>query len=559
VQSPDGMPLRESDFDLSPTGPFQLPLSFGVVPLNHDARRRVRIIAQARTSSGQVLVQRSALTGFLPDTILRLPLFLPNVCRGLECPTGTTCRGDAPVCVTDEVRTSDLAPLTPRPDRGEFDGGYDLPFVDGASFAPDASTDAADARSDTSIDRSVDGMTDSGPDYLPIPNDCAYPDGANGMRVMIPTNAPRLIAPLSLGHVTSLQPTLRWERPAGADAVRIELCADRACTRVIQSLENVTELSARPAMPLPAGRVVFWRALPLTSGMVSGPWSAVWYFITPHSELGTDTSFQAQTDFNGDGFADVVYLETQLIIAASGLPGYIYHGGALGLCYRAQSRWYVADRASTVGGDPYDTSIYEITGSGDINGDGFGDLISSTSASRSPRGFLTVRYGSPAGLDFASGRLTSVSSPANAYGFGTRVRIIGDVNQDGYADVAVSATSVGGITNSGGVFVYLGSADGLNTTPAITILGATGEALGVDIAGGGADFDGDGYHDLAMARRGTMPGIVIRRGTPSGLAAMDEDVTRNVTGSLATLTSLSAADINGDGLSDLAYLTAGES
>jgi hypothetical protein len=290
--------------------------------------------------------------------------------------------------------------------------------------------------------------------------------------------------------------------------------------------------------------------------MVSGPSSAVWYFITPHSELGTDTSFQAQTDFNGDGFADVVYLETQLL--SSGVPGYIYHGGLLGLCYRAQSRWYVADRASTVGGDPYDSSIYEITGSGDINGDGFGDLISSTSASRSPRGFLTVHYGSPAGLDVVAvpSRLMSVSSPANAYGFGTRVRIIGDVNQDGYADVAVSATSVGGITNSGGVFVYFGSAAGLATTPAITILGATGEVLGVDIAGGGADFDGDGYHDLAMARRGTRPGIVIRRGTPSGLAAMDEDVTRNVTGSLATLTSLSAADINGDGLSDLAYLTA---
>lgn len=548
VQSPEGAQLRESDFELSPAGPFELPLSFGVVPLNRDARRRVRIIAQARTSSGQVLVQRSALTGFLADSILRLPLYLPNVCRGLECPTGTTCRGDAPVCVDDEVLTNQLSPLAPRTDGGEFDGGFSLPFIDGASFVPDASDARADSPIESGVDaRAVDASVDSGPSYLPIPSTCAYPNGANGMRVTIPANAPRLIAPLSLGHVTSLRPTLRWTRPPGADAVRVELCEDRACARNIARFDSALD-SDRPAMSLPPGRVVFWRALPLTSGMVSGQSSAVWYFITPHNELGTDTSFQAQTDFNGDGFADVGYIGVTGTGLRISLGGRVYHGGATGLCYRAQSNWSFSGPMN---------GTTELTGSGDINGDGFGDMIYSTVASRGA-GTLTVRYGSPAGLDFGSTGSTTINSPAGTIEFGTRVRIIGDVNRDGFADVAVSLVGVTGSPTAGGVRVYLGTSTGLSMTPAISIDGAAGEALGIDVAGGGADFDGDGYHDLAMARRATG-GVLVRRGNSTGLEMMGVTRPAPMSGRLATLASVSAADVNGDGLSDLAYLTSIES
>lgn len=543
VQTPEGAALRESDFELSPSGPFEVPLSFGVVPLNRDARRRVRIIAQARTSNGQVLVQRSALTGFLADSILRLPLYLPNICRGLECPTGTTCRGDAPVCVDDEVLTEQLAPLSPRTDGGEFDGGFSLPFIDGASFSPDAVArdSAPDSRPDAAVDSGA--STDSGPSYLPIPNTCAYPNGANGTRVTIPATSPRLLAPLSLGHVTSLRPSLRWTRPAGADAVRVELCEDRACTRNIARFDSALD-TERPAMPLPAGRVVFWRALPLTGGAVSGPSSAVWYFLTPHAELAHDTSFQAQSDYNGDGFADVGYVAVTSTGLRINLAGRIHHGGASGICYRAQSSWTFSGSMS---------GTIELTGAGDINGDGFGDMITSN-VTNGGAGTLTVRYGSPGGVDFGGTGSTTVNSPAGTIEFGTRVRIIGDVNRDGFADVAVSLVGITGSTTAGGVRVYLGGASGLSTTPAFSFDGAAGEALGIDVAGGGADFDGDGYHDLAMARRGAG-GVAIRRGGSAGLEMMGVTRTAPMAGRLATLTTVSAADVNGDGLSDLAYLT----
>jgi hypothetical protein len=541
VQSPEGAALRESDFELSPSGPFTIPLSFGVVPLNRDARRRVRIIAQARDASGAVLVQRSALTGFLSDASLRLPLYLPNVCRGLECPTGTTCRGDAPVCVDDEVLTEQLAPLSPRADGGEFDGGFSLPFVEGGVFVPDAT--ARDSALDARPDAAVDARTDSGPSYLPIPSTCAYPMGANGMRVTIPATAPRLVAPLSLGHVTSLRPTLRWTRPAGADGARVELCEDRACARNIARFDSALDAD-RPAAALPPGRVVFWRVLPLTAGTVSGPSSPVWYFVTPHADLAIDTSFQAQTDFNGDGFADVGYIAVTSSGLRTTLGGAVFHGGPSGLCLRPQATWsYNAPTDGTT----------ELTGSGDINGDGFGDMIYSA-VTMNGAGTLTVRYGSPGGLDFGAGGSSTVASPAGTVEFGVRVRIIGDINRDGFADVAVSLKGVTASTTAGGVRVYYGSATGLATTPAASVDGASGEQLGLDVVSGGADFDGDGYHDLAMARRGTG-GVTVRRGSAMGLDATSVTRAAPMAGRLATLATVSAADINGDGRSDLAFLT----
>ncbi len=546
VHTPEGVVQRESVFELAPTGPVALPLSFGVVPQGADARRRVRIIAQARTASGAVIVQRSALSGFFPDTALRLPLYLPNVCRGLVCPSGTTCRGDAPVCVSDEVSTDQLVPIGARPDGGEFDGGYSLPFRDGsaASPSPDASLDATaaiDAMADAP--RPADAVAD-GSAYATVPTACAYAPGANGMRVTVPANAPRLVAPLSLSRVTSLRPTLRWNRPATADSARIELCEDRSCARSITQFDNAGD-NARVATALPAGRLVFWRVTPLTAGAPSGPPSPVWYFRTPRADLGTDTSFQAQTDLNGDGFADVAHV----VVTSSGLrinlAGSIFHGGPTGVCFVPQTRWSFT---GSMGGTT------ESTAAGDINGDGYGDLIYTAVTSATGSGQLFVRFGSPAGVDTLTGQ--TIASPAGTTGFGTLVRIVGDLNRDGFADVAVHITGVTTAATRGGVVVYYGSATGLPATPSLTLDGGTaGELLGTDIAGGGADFDGDGFHDLAAARRGTMGGISVYRGSATGLVVTPELRASPVPARAAAVTSLSAADLNADGHSDAVYLT----
>src|SRR5262249_38561033 len=66
--------------------------------------------------------------------------------------------------------------------------------------------------------------------------------------------APRLIAPLSTSNVTDRRPTLRWQNDVSAEGAVIQLCADRACTTVLQTI-NATGTSAEPSTDLPPGPV----------------------------------------------------------------------------------------------------------------------------------------------------------------------------------------------------------------------------------------------------------------------------------------------------------------
>lgn len=537
IQGPDGTLQQERNYDLAPSGPVRFPFSFGVVPRGADEGRRVRVIAEARTANGETVVRRSALCGFFPDTILRLPLFLPDICRGLKCPPGTTCRGDARECVSDLVDLSRLEQLSVRSDGAEFDGSTTLPFVDAS--ASDAG--AFDARADLPDVVGLDGpRSDAG--FLPIPTACAYPAAMPSNRATVSTAAPRLIAPLSLGAVTSLRPTLRWARPAGADAVRVDLCEDRACTLSLGTFMSTADAQA-PAIALPPARVVYWRTLPMSAGAVSGPASAVWYFRTPRAELGVDTSWGAQTDLNGDGFADVGLLAVSSSGLRNSLALSMYHGGATGPCFTPQ--------AQTTFSGPMNGEV-DVTAAGDLDGDGFGDLVYSVTAQGSTTGQVIVRWGGPTGLTSVGPQ--TLDTPVGDLGFGHRVRVIGDINRDGYADLAVSVTGVTGMTTTGGVRVFLGGPGGLQTPAAHVVAGAAGETLGTDVVGGGADFDGDGFHDLAAVRRGALGGFVIARGGATGLGAA-ETRPAPVTDRQAEETALWAADLNGDGRSDLVYLT----
>uniref|UniRef100_A0A4W3J832 Integrin alpha-6-like n=1 Tax=Callorhinchus milii TaxID=7868 RepID=A0A4W3J832_CALMI len=93
--------------------------------------------------------------------------------------------------------------------------------------------------------------------------------------------------------------------------------------------------------------------------------------------------------------------------------------------------------------------------------------------------------------------------------FGLAVENIGDINKDGYEDIAVGAP----FTEGGKVFIYHGSSSGINTRPVQVLEGKhlNAENFGYSLAGG-MDLDENNYPDIAVGSLGDS--VFIYRARP---------------------------------------------
>jgi hypothetical protein len=183
----------------------------------------------------------------------------------------------------------------------------------------------------------------------------------------------------------------------------------------------------------------------------------------------------------------------------------------------------------------------------DFNGDGYSDVaITSTAGVPGGKGLVYIFAGSATGLPSTP---TIILPPSNANQFAISIGSAGDVNGDGYADLAVGGNTTVSGYNVATQFVYEGSPSGLLPAPTTQLYGIFFSA---ESAG---DLNGDGYGDLA-ASQGYPRKVNIFNGASGGVPS-------NPTLSLTSSTPgfgesvANAGDVNGDGYEDLVVGNAG--
>jgi subtilisin family serine protease len=141
-----------------------------------------------------------------------------------------------------------------------------------------------------------------------------------------------------------------------------------------------------------------------------------------------------------------------------------------------------------------------VSSAGDVNGDGHDDVIIGApyhDDDQADEGRVYLYLGSTQGLE-ATPAWTLDGNQAGAQ-FGRTVAGAGDVDNDGHDDVIVGARYFdNGHVDEGCAFVYHGTSSGLETTPRWTADGNQADArLGYYVASAG-DVNGDGYDDVIV-------------------------------------------------------------
>lgn len=145
--------------------------------------------------------------------------------------------------------------------------------------------------------------------------------------------------------------------------------------------------------------------------------------------------------------------------------------------------------------------------------------------------------------------------------FGLSVGTAGDVNNDGYADVIIGSPNFnGGQTNEGKVYVYHGSMSGLSTTPDWTAEGNQINAELGYVVGTAGDVNNDGYSDVIITARRyyDIPeemyegATFVYHGSPTGLSnTPDWSAEGNAYNVWFGISAGTAGDVNNDGYSDV--------
>ena len=217
-------------------------------------------------------------------------------------------------------------------------------------------------------------------------------------------------------------------------------------------------------------------------------------------------------DVNGDGLADVIVGANTYNFYGSFAQAYVIFGteeprGPIDLSSLSSS-----DGVSIVGSyNYYSSGSLSVSQAGDINGDGFDDIIIGAPYDNAGAGISYVVFGKS---DFAAVVLPGISPPD---GFEIRGSTLdfagfsasgaGDVNGDGFDDLVIGALyGPSSEPYAGEVYVIFGKASGFATIDLSNLAADagfvirgddSGDNVGFSVSGAG-DVNGDGFSDIII-------------------------------------------------------------
>ncbi len=277
-------------------------------------------------------------------------------------------------------------------------------------------------------------------------------------------------------------------------------------------------------------------------------------------------------DVNGDGYDDI------LIGAAKNEDGGITAGQTY-LIFGKATGWAMDINlsnvnASFIGEDPYDSSGYSVAGAGDVNGDGYDDILigakgNDDGGSSAGQTYLILGKASGWAMDtnLSASSASFRGEDPNDYS-GVSVSGAGDVNGDGYDDIIIGAEYYKGGIAFGQTYLILGKATGWAMHTDLSAADASfwgegdGEYSSNSVAGVG-DVNGDGYDDILIgdpwnSEAGNASGqtyLILGRASgwamDTNLSNADESFLGEDAMDYSGTSVAGAGDVNGDGYDDL--------